>query len=192
MQTNFYQNYFIPQKSEWVRFLVHKAGEYALEEGVFYRRIASVACAITAVAFSFFNTLSYLLQVPFKLPLNIVRCDLISLLLDPIRDLNNCVRSLLFATFGVTYVAWGILMPSTAFPYFAPPAKRDLAKENQLLLNRLTEAQQANLELERNKEELQEILEQKKEVKKQEEEVDEMVLVPNLPGPAPKAQEQPI
>lgn len=141
-QTNIYQNYFFPGKSVWVRFLVHKAGEYGADSHFFYRRVASVACAVIAVAFSFFNALSYLLQIPLKIPLNIVRYDPVSLVLDPVTDLSNCLRSLLFALYGVHFVAWGILSPSTAFPYFAPPVKKDPEKEIENLKREIEELKQ--------------------------------------------------
>lgn len=122
--SNLFQRYFIPTESEKVNWLVQKAGTYALSSDVFYKRVISVAYAIAAVALSFFNAISYLLQIPLKLPLNIVRFDLINFVLDPFKDLNSCLRSLLFVTFGMTYIAWGVLTPETAFPFFAPTPER--------------------------------------------------------------------
>lgn len=146
-QSNFFQTYFIPTESLLVRGLMQKAGEYSLSNDLYYKHLASVACAVCAVAFSFFNAISYLLQIPLKIPLNIVRFDPMSLFLDPVWDLSNCLRSILFVTFGVTYVAWGILRPSTAFPFFAPPKEKSLEEINQELATQLYKAQEANAKL---------------------------------------------
>lgn len=138
---NFFQLYFIPKESWKVRWLVQQAGGFAQSPHFPIRHFLSSACAAAAVALSFFNALSYLLQIPFKIPLNIVRFDPLRLVLDPFSDLGNCLRSFIFALFGTTYIFWGILMPETTFPFFAPPAEKlpevvieEYARKNQVLV----------------------------------------------------------
>jgi|GEM_PF-2714032 len=117
---NVFQKYLIPEESKWVRFSMLKAGEFANRSNFFLSHFLSVGCAIAAVAMSFFNALSYLLQIPFIIPLKIVQFDLIGIATGISYDLIGVAKSIVFVSMGATFVVAGVLFPREIFTHFAP------------------------------------------------------------------------
>jgi len=117
---NIFQMYLIPEESKWVRFSMLKAGELSNRSNFFLSHFLSVGCAIAAVAMSFFNTFSYLLQIPFKIPLKIVQFDPIGIVTGIVGDLLGAAKSVVFVSMGATFVVAGLLFPREIFTHFAP------------------------------------------------------------------------
>ncbi|NGX60221.1 MAG: hypothetical protein KR126chlam3_01390 [Chlamydiae bacterium] len=128
---NFFQKNLIPEKSNLVRYCMYKAGVFASHSNIFYAHFASVGCAIAAIAISFFNMLSYFLQPPFKILLNIVQFSPIKSVKNLFFDIANGVQSLVFVSMGMTFVVAGSIFPKAIFTYFAPEYYQTLKERNQ-------------------------------------------------------------
>ncbi|NGX45320.1 MAG: Chromosome partition protein Smc [Chlamydiae bacterium] len=117
---NFFQRHLVPADSTLVRGAMRQAAEWSLEDNPVVRHLVSTAFAVAAVALSLFKTISYLLQLPVKILLNVVRFDPIALVLDFAQSLSDTGRSLLMAAFGATYVIGGMLFPEEVYGFFKP------------------------------------------------------------------------
>ncbi|MDN3505908.1 MAG: hypothetical protein P0S96_01610 [Simkaniaceae bacterium] len=117
---NIFQKYLIPEESKWVRFSMLKAGEFANRSNFLLSHFLSVGCAVAAVAMSFFNTFSYLLQIPFEIPLKIVQFDPIGIATGITYDLMGVAKSIVFVSMGATFVVAGLIFPREIFTHFAP------------------------------------------------------------------------
>ncbi len=124
---NPFQKHLIPSESRWVRYVMQKAGEFSRYDNFFTSRALSVACAIAGVVLSLFNTISYLLQAPIRIILNIVTFSPIKLTTDFIQDLVNGALSFAFVSLGVTFVISGLLFPEPIFTNFAPENEETLS-----------------------------------------------------------------
>lgn len=116
----FWQKSLIPAESVLVRSAMRQAAKWGGSDNFFYSHFLSVACAVCAVVFSFFNGLSYILQIPFKLVLNILRFSPLQAVIDPFLDLRSGSLSFLFVSFGITFIVAGTLFPGPIFTFFAP------------------------------------------------------------------------
>jgi hypothetical protein len=153
-----FQKFFIPANSIWVRRAMKHAALYSQEEGFFYSRCVPVSLAIVAVAFSAINALSYLLQAPVRILLNITCLNPIALVEDMLEDLWSFARSLVFVSLGVTFVAAGLLFPVPIFAYFAPDSSepyevrleienKDLREKNAYLEQELDQMKEKMVEV---------------------------------------------
>jgi len=181
-EPNVFQRYLVPLESSWVRGTMCQAADSAQSENILVRHVVSTACAVAAIALSTFKTISYMLQIPFQLLLNIVRFDPAGLVFDFARTLSNATRSLLMAAFGATYIASGILFPEEVYGFFKPvsiqtaeralekketelqAALSDVKEERKEVANLLAIAQGKDLELEDTKEKLKTTLPQVEEL----------------------------
>lgn len=118
--TNFIQRNLIPEDSRYVRYFMIKAADFGCSENLLFAHVVSVSCAVFAVALSAFNSISYLLQVPAKIILNIFRLNPIRAVTDFVGDLSDMAKSLLFVSLGVTLVAAGLFLPAAIFTHFCP------------------------------------------------------------------------
>ena len=140
-EVNFFQKHLIPPESKWVRFMMHKAGVYSCEGNFVSSRLFSVMSAICAIGMSFFNALSYFLQAPIKILLNIVNFNPIGVVRDFISDLTNVIRSMIFVSLGLTFIVIGLFLPQAIFTHFAPEydvtPEAKLLSENEILKKKL-------------------------------------------------------
>lgn len=137
---NIFQKYLIPPDSKWTRVVMQKAGDYATKGNFVTSRVVCVSLTICAIAFSFFNMISYFLEAPIKILLNVVRFNPVDLVTDFIGDLVSIIRSWTFVGLGVTFVVAGLLFPQEIFAKFAP--EYEISMQDQLVLyaERLEEA----------------------------------------------------
>jgi len=118
--SNFIQRNLIPEDSHYVRYVMQKAAHFGTHDNLLIAHGVSVAFAVLAVALSVFNAISYLLQTPVKILLNIVQFNPIGLVAHPVIDISSCLKSLLFVSLGVTFVVAGFLFPAALFTHFSP------------------------------------------------------------------------
>lgn len=141
MQSNIFQKYLIPEESHWVRTVLQKAGEWGKSPSILYSRVLTVALAVCAVILSLLNTISYILEIPIKILLNIIHLHPLNLITEFINDISSALRSFFFVSFGVTFIIAGVLFPAVVFPYFAPEdpknSYRSLQNENLKLKDRM-------------------------------------------------------
>jgi len=130
-QGNVFQKYLIPPESKIVIFLMQKAGELGKNKNFFKSRVFSVALVVAAVVLSFFNAISYLLQIPVKLLLNICRFDPVSFVKNFVEDLSSFARSVVFVSLGVTFVVAGFLFPAEVFSHFAPEEESEALSQRE-------------------------------------------------------------
>ena len=126
---NVFQRYLIPFDSKKVCYLVDKAKDFGCSRNFFYAHFISIALTITAIVFSFFNAISYLLQAPVRILLNVIRLDPLNLLRNFLEDIIDVIRSLFFVSLGISLVVSGFLFPKTIFPYFAPNCNEEEYKD---------------------------------------------------------------
>lgn len=116
----FIQRNLIPEKSRYVRFVMQKAADFGSSSNLFYAHVVSVGFAVAAVVMSAFNAISYLLQTPVKILLNIVQFNPLKLVANFVVNLGDVAKSLLFVSLGVTLVVAGFLFPAPIFKHFSP------------------------------------------------------------------------
>lgn len=140
---DYIQRYLLPAESKSVRYCMQKASEMSEREDFVTRRLFSVPFVIASIALSFFNAISYLLQIPFIILLNVVRFAPLRLVTDPAIDLINVARSLLFVGMGIPLALAGLIFPKDVFSRFAPDAieagEERLVHENKNLQKRIQE-----------------------------------------------------
>jgi len=119
-EANSFQKYLIPEESMVVRYCMLKAGTYANRSNPFLAHFVSVGFAAASVAISAFNTISYTLQLPFKLLFHVAQFNPYRAILGVGEDLVNTAKSLVFVSMGMTFVVAGILFPKPIFTHFAP------------------------------------------------------------------------
>ncbi len=117
---NLLQTSLIPEESRNVRYLMIKAKDFSSSENLLVAHLIPAILAAASVALSAINALSYLLQAPFKILLNIVQFRPLGFFLDFAQDLSNLARSLIFVSLGATLVVAGLLFPKPIFTHFAP------------------------------------------------------------------------
>ncbi len=117
---NFFQRTLVPADSSLVRGAMREAAKHGTSDNILVRHVVSTAFAVASVALSILNTISYLLQIPVKIVLNIVRFDPKGLVFDFAQSLSDTARSLLMGAFGATYVIGGILFPEEVYGFFKP------------------------------------------------------------------------
>ena len=148
LQPNLVQKYFIPDESLKVRYCMLKAAQFGNSDRFFSAHFLSVACVLTAVVFSLFNSFSYVLQIPCKILLNIAQFTPIFIIPSIISDLKSCALSLLFVSLGVTFVVAGCLFPKVIFTHFAPEFcetyETRLRNENELLKDQINHLKTEN------------------------------------------------
>ena len=144
---NPFQKHLIPSESRWVRYVMKKAGDYSRYDNFFTSRALSVACAIAGVVLSVFNIITYLLQAPIRVILNIVTFSPIKLTTDLVQDLVNGALSFAFVSLGVTFVIAGILFPEPIFTNFAPANEETLLGKLEQQEGELEEMKQTNEKL---------------------------------------------
>ncbi|MBS0629937.1 MAG: hypothetical protein JSS30_06945 [Verrucomicrobia bacterium] len=118
--TNFIQRNLIPEESRNVRYAMQKAAHFGSSSHPFVSHVVSVAFAVMAVVMSAFNAISYLLQAPIKILLNIVQFNPVAVFTDFAMDIGDLAKSLLFVSLGVTLVVAGFLFPGPIFNEFSP------------------------------------------------------------------------
>lgn len=145
----FIQRNLIPEKSRYVRYVMQKAADFGSSDHFFYAHVVSVGLAVAAVVMSAFNALSYLLQTPVKILLNIVQFNPLGLVTNFVMNLGDVAKSLLFVSLGVTLVVAGVLFPAPIFKHFSPEYYKPM---EQRLKQKLDEANEkiAELVVERN------------------------------------------
>jgi len=138
---DFIQRHLIPAESKSVRYCMQKASEMSKSEDFVSCRLFSIPFVIVSIALSFFNALSYLLQIPFITLLNIVRLAPLRLVTDPPIGMVNVARSLLFVGMGIPLALAGLIFPDDVFSRFAPDAieagEARLVNENQRLQKKI-------------------------------------------------------
>lgn len=117
---NLFQRHLIPSDALNVRFAMTKAGQWASSSKPVVAHTVPVAFAVGAVAMSFFNVFSYLLQMPFRLARNIVCIRPVRMITDLGQDLGNVARSAIYVPLGISLIAGGIFLPKLIFSTFAP------------------------------------------------------------------------
>jgi hypothetical protein len=117
---NLIQTSLIPEESRNVRYLMIKAKDFSSSENPLVAHLIPAILAAGSVALSAINALSYLLQAPIKILLNIVQFRPLGFFVDFAQDLTNLARSLLFVSLGATLIVAGILFPKPIFTHFAP------------------------------------------------------------------------
>ncbi len=120
IEVNLFQRYLIPSDSKWVGRCMQKADSFGKTSDFIYSRVLSGALVTVAVAMSFFNAISYVLQIPFKALLNVVRFNPVDLVLDIGRDITNVIRSYAFVMIGIYLIVLGFLYPKQVYSHFAP------------------------------------------------------------------------
>ncbi len=118
--TNFIQRNLIPEESRNVRYVMQKAAYFGNSDNLLVAHLVSVAFVVMAVAMSAFNAVSYLLQAPIKVLLNIVQFNPLGVITDLVQDLGDVAKSLLFVSLGVTLFVVGFLIPGPIFNLFSP------------------------------------------------------------------------
>lgn len=118
--SNRFQKHLVPEKSSIVRSLLRRAGEWGKCDSMFYSRFLTVALVVGAIVLSLFNTISYLLEIPLKILLNVVHIYPKKLVEDFVVGITCALRSFLFVSFGITFLVAGVLFPKVVFSYFAP------------------------------------------------------------------------
>lgn len=140
---DFIQRHLIPAESKSVRYCMQKASEMSKREDFATCRLFSIPFVIASIALSFFNSISYLLQIPFITLLNIVRFAPLRLVTDPAIGIVNVARSLLFVGMGIPLILAGLIFPEDVFSRFAPDAieagEARLVHENQRLQKKIEE-----------------------------------------------------
>ncbi len=119
-EANSFQKYLIPEESMVVRYCMQKAGVFANRSNPFLAHFVSVGFAVAAVAISAFNTISYMLQLPFKILFHVAQFNPYRVVVGAAQDLVNTAKSLVFVTMGVTFIVAGTLFPKPIFTHFAP------------------------------------------------------------------------
>ena len=119
-EANIFQRHLIPEESRLVRYSMQQAGIYGSRTNVFYAHFVSVGFATTAVAMSFFNAISYFLQIPFRIVLKMVQFNPPGAAIALVEDATNVVKSLVFVSLGATFITAGLLSPKAIFTHFAP------------------------------------------------------------------------
>lgn len=117
---NIFQKYLIPEESRLIRFCMQKAGLYSESPYFFYAHFVSVGFAVVAVAMSFFNIISYILQIPLKLILRVVQFDPFGIVTGLMTDASQVMKSIVFVSLGATFITAGLLFPKPIFTHFAP------------------------------------------------------------------------
>lgn len=118
-QANVFQKYLIPEKSSMVRSCMKDAAAYGKSSNFFYAHFVSIAFATTAIALSFLNTFSYIFSAPLRIPMEIVQGNLRGVMMGPLEDITNSIRSFVFVAVGITLVMLGFLFPQI-LSHFAP------------------------------------------------------------------------
>lgn len=118
--TNFIQRNLIPEDSCNVRYVMQQAAYYGSSDTLVVAHFVSIAFAVVAVAMSALNTISYLLQAPIKILLNVVQFNPFGLVADFFLDVGDVARSALFVCLGLTLVVAGFLFPKPIFTHFSP------------------------------------------------------------------------
>lgn len=140
---DFIQRNLIPKESVSVRYCMQQAAAQAEVGSWITARLYSFPFLVVSVALSFFNALSYLLQLPFQFLLNAVRLAPLRLVTDPVIGLINVARSLLFVGLGIPLAVSGLCFPSAVFSRFAPDAifagEQRLLHENKALKKEVEE-----------------------------------------------------
>lgn len=133
-EANSFQKYLIPEESMVVRYCMQKAGTYASRSNPFLAHFVSVGFAVAAVAISAFNTISYTLQLPFKLLFHVAQLNPYRAVFGVAEDIVNTAKSLVFVTMGMTFIVAGILFPKPIFTHFAPLyySSREVRLESEL------------------------------------------------------------
>lgn len=139
------QRHLLPQDSVAVRYCMDQASEMTKRGDFFTKRLFPLPFVVAAVALSFFNAISYLLQIPFITLLNVARLAPLRFLTDPFVCIINTARSALFVGLGFPLLIAGVVFPEAVFTRFAPDAivagEGRLAHENKVLREQI-----ANLE----------------------------------------------
>lgn len=152
--TNFIQRNLIPEESRNVRYVMQKAAYFGNSDNLFVAHLVSVAFVVMAVAMSAFNAVSYLLQAPIKILLNVVQFNPLGVITDFVQDLGDVAKSLLFVSLGVTLFVVGFLIPGPIFNLFSPEYYEPLEVR---LEQQLEEANQKMKELEAKYDKLKEL-----------------------------------
>lgn len=118
----------IPEESRNVRYLMIKAKDFSGNENLLVAHLIPAILAAASVALSAINALSYLLQAPIKILLNVVQFRPMGLFIDFAQDLTNLARSLLFVSLGATLIVAGLLFPRPIFTQFAPEYYQSLSE----------------------------------------------------------------
>lgn len=150
LQGTVLQRYLIPEESVYVRRAMQKAADWSQQENPWIARIVSVFFAALAILLSGLNVLSYCLQAPIRILLNIAQFNPIGMLTNFIGDLTNVMRSLIFVSLGVTFITVGLLFPKPMFSCFAPNhiyTFEDLQLENDRLRKENDQQKKQILEL---------------------------------------------
>ena len=142
---DYIQRYLLPAESKSVRYCMQKASEMSEREDFVSCRLFSIPFVIASIALSFFNAISYLLQIPFMILLNIVCFAPLRLVTDPVIGIINVARSLLFVGMGIPLALAGLIFPKDVFSRFAPDAieagEERLVRDNENLQKRIEELQ---------------------------------------------------
>jgi len=141
---NLLQMNLIPEASRNVRYLMIKAKDFSGSENVLVAHLIPAILAATSVALSAINALSYLLQAPIKILLNVVQFRPMGLFIDFAQDLTNLARSLLFVSLGATLIVAGLLFPKPIFTHFAPEYYQSLTERQK---NELDQKEEENNKL---------------------------------------------
>jgi hypothetical protein len=114
------QRHLLPQDSVAVRYCMDRASEMTKRRNFFTKHFFPLPFLVAAVAFSFFNAISYFLQIPFITLLNIVRLEPLCFLTHPLACIINALRSALFVGLGLPLLIAGVVFPEAVFIRFAP------------------------------------------------------------------------
>lgn len=138
---DFIQRNLIPQESLYVRSSMNQAAKMGARDNFFTSRLYPLPFVVAALALSFFNTLSYLLQIPFEILLDVARFQPLRVLTDPVVGLINVARSFLFVGLAVPLIVSAALFPKDVLSRFAPDAiyagEERLLRENEQLKKKI-------------------------------------------------------
>ena len=137
------QRYLIPSDSISVRYCMDAAWQMSRREDPLTKRLFPIPFVVAGVALSFFNAISYFLQIPFITLFNFARMAPVRLLTDPFVQIINTARSVLFIGLGLPLTISGLIFPEAVFSRFAPDAiyadEQRFVIENQALRERVEE-----------------------------------------------------
>ena len=144
-EPDFFQKYLIPvpEESYYICVVMTKAAQCAKSDHFLKAHGASALLATIAVAMSVFNTFSYLLQIPFKVVLNVLALTPHYIIPTLLNDSKNVVLSFVFVCLCSTFIVAALLTPKI-FTNFAPyvPKTRE-----QILEERLKKTEEEKKEL---------------------------------------------
>lgn len=112
------QKFLIPRESSMILFCMNQASQLSQKVNFFTKRIFPIPFIVVAIPISLINSVSYFLQIPFISILNVIQGAPLRFLTDPVIQIINTARSILFFGLGIPLLISGMIFPEAVYSRF--------------------------------------------------------------------------